>query len=118
MPRILILLFLLTACATRTQIATSFLLTPIETSECVWVIRNNSKFVYGPAVADAQGQDYLYLCCPSESNQAPQCLTPKWSYPTNDLQVGDPGPASKSEAKVEKPKPTAPPISGSDPSPF
>jgi hypothetical protein len=113
----LTLIFLLASgCATR--VATSFHLTPMETSECVWVVRNNSRFVYSPAGVDVQGQDYLYLCCPSESKQEPQCLTPKWAYPTNDLQVGGPPPAIKPEPKAEKPKPAAPPISGSDSSPF
>lgn len=119
MTRILTLV-LLTGCAatTRTRVSTSFQLTSIETSECVWVVRNNSKFVEGPIAVDAQGQDYLYLCCPSDSGQEPRCLTPKWSYPSNDLRIGDPPPASKPEPKAEKPKPTAPPVSGSDPSPF
>lgn len=116
-------LALLAGCAattstTRTRVSTSFQLTSIETSECVWVVRNNSKFVEGPIAVDTQGQDYLYLCCPSDSGQEPRCLTPKWSYPSNDLLIGDPPPASTPEPKAEKPKPIAPPVSGSDPSPF
>jgi hypothetical protein len=116
MTRILTLA-LLTGCVATTRVSTSFQLTSIETSECVWVVRNNSRFISGP-VYDAQGQDYLYLCCPSDSGQEPRCLTPKWTYPSNDLRIGDPPPASKPEPKAEKPKPTAPPVSGSDLSPF
>lgn len=80
MTRILTLA-LLAGCSARTSVATSFQLTPMETSECVWVVRNNSKFVESLIAVDAQGQNYLYLCCPSESGQEPRCLTPKWSYP-------------------------------------
>lgn len=116
MNRILTLT-LLTGCVATTRVSTSFQLTSIETSDCVWVVRNNAKFVEGPIALDVQGQDYLYLCCLSEG-QEPRCLTPKWSYPSNDLRIGDPPPFNTPKAETKKPKPATSPVSGSIPSPF
>ena len=82
----LVLMPLLAGCVAHTSVATSFQVTPMDSSECVWVVRNNTVVHANEfEVLDAQGQDYLYLCCPVEGEE-PVCLNPRWSKPSNNLR--------------------------------
>ncbi len=108
-------LLTLTGCATNNaktiRVATHFQLTPIETSSCVWVVRNNSINAYdGGSLFYRGGQNYLYLCCPSSSNEGPQCLIPHWSPPNNNLQVGVPSSSQELPLPLHSPPQELKPI--------
>ncbi len=81
----LLFLLVLTGCATHTEVATYFTVTPTKTSDCAWVVRTNSVYqTTSIELLDAQGQSYLYYCCPTEQGADPLCLNPRWAKPSND----------------------------------
>jgi hypothetical protein len=86
-----LLLLLLGGCFSThppTKGATGFRVHPIDNeSGCAWVVRNNTTIkTVGLGALDIQGQDYLYLCCPTEFGGEPVCQNPQWTRPNNNLR--------------------------------